>query len=78
MEARRTTKDYKEFDIIAIPEDVPEVGIRAGTEGAVVEVMPDGTLVVDVVNEAGHTIDMIYVTPEPEPRVVGRWHVGEG
>ncbi len=65
------------LDIIAIPDDIPEVGIRAGAEGAVVDVMPDGTLVVDVVNEAGYTIDMIYIAPEPEPRVVGRWHVGE-
>lgn len=74
-EAKRT---YKELDVIAIPEDVPEVGIKAGTLGAVVDVMPDGTLVVDVVDkETGRTIDMLYVAPEPEPRVVGRWHLGE-
>lgn len=70
-------KDYKELDIVAIPEDIPEIGIKAGVEGAVVDIMPDGTLVVDVVDENGYTVDMIYVAPEPEPRVVGRWHVGE-
>ena len=77
MEAKRTTKGYKELDIVPIPEDIPEIGLKAGTEGAVIDIMPDGTLLVEVVDAAGHTRDVIYVAPSPEPRVVGRWHLGE-
>jgi len=65
------------LDVVAIPEDIPEIGIEAGREGAVVDILPDGTLVVDVVNEDGSTVDMIDLDPGPPARIVGRWHLGE-
>lgn len=77
MDAKRTMSGYKKFDLIAIPEDIPEVGVKAGDEGAVVDIFPDGTLVVEVVDEDGYTIDMFNVTADPKPRLVGRWHLGE-
>jgi hypothetical protein len=72
MESRR----YQELDVIRVPEDVPEAGIRAGDEGAIVDIAPDGTLTVDVVEpETGRTLDMLFVEPGPPLRVVGRWRV---
>jgi len=65
------------LDVITIPEDIPEIDLKAGTKGAVVDIFPDGTLVVDVVDEDGYTLDLIDIVIDPEPRVVGRWHVGE-
>lgn len=77
MGASRTLKTYKELDVIAVPEDVPEAGIRAGDKGAVVDVAPDGTLTVDVVDPAtGRTLDMLFVEPGPPLRIAGRWRVG--
>lgn len=78
MKPGQTLRGYKLLDVIAIPEDIPEIGLRAGAEGAVVDILPDGTLVVDVVDEDGYTLDMIDIAVDPKPRVVGRWRVGEG
>ncbi len=78
MGASRALKLYKELDVIAVPEDVPEAGIRKGDKGAVVDVAPDGILTVDVVDPAtGRTLDMLFVAPGPPPRIAGRWHVGD-
>lgn len=77
MEERRIIGRPKELDVIAVPEDVPEAGIRAGDEGAVVDVAPDGTLMVDVVDASGRTLDMLFIEWGPPAKVVGRWHVGE-
>ena len=71
-------KVYKELDSVEIPDDVPEAGIRAGDLGAVVDIAPDGTLTVDVVEPGtGRTLDMLFVEPGPPLRVVGRWRAGE-
>lgn len=69
MEDGRITSFYKELEVVAIPE--------AGMRGAVVEALPEGKLLVDVVNKEGYTLDMLYLDTEPELRVVGRWHAGE-
>ncbi len=68
---------YRELDTIPIPEDVPEAGITAGMPSTVVEVLPDGRLLVDVVDEEGYTLDMLYIAPDPVPTVDDRWRVGE-
>lgn len=69
---------YKELDVITIPEDVPEAGIKAGDRGTVVEVL-GGTLLVDVVvPETGYTLDILLMEPGPPLKIVGRWGVNEG
>jgi hypothetical protein len=73
-----TARTYHELDTIAIAEDVPEVGIKSGTVGTVVDVAPSGVLAVEVVEESGATVEILDVDPEPTPHVIGRWHVGRG
>ena len=69
---------YELLEVVPIPDVVPELGIEAGTTGTVVDVLDEGRLVtVDVSDDEGRTIDLINVRLEPEPRVVGRWHMGE-
>lgn len=69
---------YKELEVVPIPDDVPDLGIEAGTMGTVVDVLAEGRLVtVDAVDESGRTLDLIDVYLEPTPYVIGRWHLGE-
>jgi hypothetical protein len=78
MDEEHTT--YREFDVIAVPEDVPEAGIRAGDTGAIVD-MTGGILEVDVVEpETGRTLDVLYLDPSEAPplKIVGRWRMNEG
>ena len=71
-------RSYKELDLIVVPEDVPEAGIKAGDKGAVVDIAPDGTLTVDVLDpKTGRTLDVLNVDPGPPPRIVERWRLGE-
>ncbi len=80
MVAERTR--YRELDVIAVPEDLPDVGIEAGDEGAkFVDIAPDGTLAVDVVEpETGRTLDVLHLDPSEAPplKLVGRWRMNEG
>ena len=75
---RRSERDsYKELDVIAVPGGVPEAGIEAGDEGVVVDVAPDGTLTVDVVDpKTGRTLDVLNLDPGPPITIVGRWCLG--
>lgn len=69
---------YELLEVVPVPEDVPELGIEAGTTGTVVEVFVEALLVaVEVSDDEGRTIDLINVRLDPEPHVVGRWHFGE-
>ncbi len=68
---------YRELDVIAVPEDVPEAGIKAGDHGTIVD-MTGGILEVDVVEpETGRTLDVLNLDPGPPLRIVGRWGMGE-
>ena len=67
---------YKELDVIPLPEDVPELGLSAGYPVTVVDIYPDGTLVVDASDEEGRTLDLLDIEPDPAPRISGRWHLG--
>ncbi|MBA2712476.1 MAG: DUF4926 domain-containing protein [Rubrobacteraceae bacterium] len=69
-------RKYSELDTIEVPEDVPEVGIKSGAVGTIVDIAPSGILAVEVVEESGATVEILDVDPEPAPRVIGRWHVG--
>lgn len=68
---------YSELDTIVIPEDVPEVGIKSGAVGTVVDVADSGILAVEVSEESGATVEILDVDPEPTPHVIGRWYVGQ-
>lgn len=50
MTEKRT---YEELEMVAIPEDIPEMGVKAGDEGTIATVYDsDGALMLDV--EMGH------------------------
>lgn len=75
MGATRASGPYRRLDVIAVPADIPEAGIRAGDSGAVVEVL-GAVLVVDVVEpETGRTLDVLHVEPGPPLHVVERWRI---
>lgn len=73
----KATRKYSELDTITIPVDLPEVGIKAGAVGTIVDVSPSGTLAVEISDEQGLTLDLLDVDPGPPARVIGRWHLGE-
>ena len=75
---KETAHTYSELDTIAIPYDVPEVGIRSGSVGTVVDVAPSGILAVEVSDETGATLEILDMKTEPELHVIGRWRIGEG
>ena len=75
---KETARTYSELDTTTIPDDVPEVGIRSGSIGTVVDVSPSGVLAVEVSDERGATLEILDVKTEPELHVVGRWFAGEG
>ncbi len=69
---------YREFDVISVPEDLPDAGIRAGDRGTIVD-MTGGILTVDVVDpETGRTLDMLDLHYGPPLKIVGRWHLNDG
>jgi hypothetical protein len=59
----RTT--YKELDLVSIPEDIPELGIEAGTQGTVDTIYADGRggqgLYVEVSRENGTTVGFVQL-----------------
>ncbi|MDP9479239.1 MAG: DUF4926 domain-containing protein [Actinomycetota bacterium] len=69
---------YRELDVIAIPEDVPDAGIKAGDLGTIVDVLPGGHLTVEVIDEEGRTLDLLNLHYGPPLKIVGRWHLNEG
>ena len=72
------TTSYRELDVIAVPEDVPETGIKAGDQGTVIVIFgTGGTLLVDVADEDGRTLDMLFMEPGPPLKIVERWRVND-
>ncbi len=68
----RSTITYDLFDVVPIPEGVPELNIEAGTRGAVIHVYkPDEAVCVEVVDEDGDTIALVDLHLRTRPRVVG-------
>jgi hypothetical protein len=72
MAQARDTRRYEELDVIEIPSDVPEIGVRAGERGTIVDMSGD-TLTVEVVAPSGKTRGIIDMVLNPHPRVVGTW-----
>lgn len=58
MAETRTT--YRESEMVAIPEDVPELGIKAGAMGTIATIYDDGRMLdVEVSREDGATIGFV-------------------
>ena len=58
----------KLFDIVPLKNDDPETGIKAGTEGTIVDVLGNGKVfTVEFFDEAGNTIGAsLYTEYTPE------------
>ena len=49
----------KEHDLVVLRRELPERGLEIGDVGVAVEVYPDGSLEVEFVEAAGHTLGVI-------------------
>lgn len=58
--ASKTRTTYEELEIVALPEDVPELGVEAGTTGTIVTVYEDGRmLLVEIGREDGTSAGLV-------------------
>ena len=58
--APRTRTTYEELQVVALPEDVPELGVEAGTTGTIVTVYEGGRmLLVEIGREDGTSIGLV-------------------
>jgi len=58
--APRTRTTYEELETVAIPEDVPELGVEAGTTGTIVTVYEGGRmLLVEIGREDGTSVGLV-------------------
>ena len=56
----RISAAYRELEMVAIPEGIPERGIEAGTMGTIVTIYDDGRMLdVEVSREDGVTIGFV-------------------
>jgi hypothetical protein len=68
------THDYKELGIIAVPEDVPELGVKAGDPGTIAGVYEGGQLLdVEIGREDGTSAGFVDVRIDKDgtPHIVG-------
>jgi len=57
--APKTRTTYEELEMVALPEDVPELGVEAGTEGSILTVYEDGRmLLVEIDREDGTSVGL--------------------
>lgn len=58
--APRTRTTYEELEVVALPEDVPELGVEAGTTGTIVTVYEGGRmLLVEIGREDGTSVGLV-------------------
>jgi Domain of unknown function (DUF4926) len=58
--APRTRTSYEEFETVAIPQDVPKLGVEAGTTGTIVTVYEGGwMLLVEIGREDGTSVGLV-------------------
>jgi len=58
--APRTRITYEELEVVALPEDIPELGIEAGTTGTIVTVYEGGRmLLVEIGREDGTSVGLV-------------------
>ena len=53
---------FKALDAVVLDKDLPELGLRKGDLGAVVEVYPPDGLEVEFVTASGHTEALVTLT----------------
>ena len=66
--------EYKELGLFAIPEDVPELGVKAGDMGTIASVYEAGRLLdVEITRDDGTSAGFVDVRIDEAglPRVVG-------
>lgn len=69
-----TPDTYRELGIFAIPEDVPELGVKAGDSGTIVGVYEGGRLLdLEIGRQDGTTVGFVDVRIDEDhtPHVVG-------
>ena len=58
--APRTRTTYEELETVAIPEEIPELGVEAGTTGTIVTVYEGGRmLLVEIGREDGTSVGLV-------------------
>ncbi|CAN5281394.1 hypothetical protein BH24ACT19_BH24ACT19_18130 [soil metagenome] len=58
--APKTRTTYEELEMVALPEDVPELGVEAGTTGTIVTVYEGGRmLLVEIGREDGTSAGLV-------------------
>ena len=58
--APKTRTTYEELEIVALPEDVPELGVEAGTTGTIVTVYEGRRmLLVEIGREDGTSVGLV-------------------
>lgn len=68
---RETPNTYEPMDAIEIPEDIPEIGLKAGTMGTIDTVYDGGRMLLVDVSSPTPPSALVDVRVDPEPRVVG-------
>lgn len=78
--ASAKTRTYRELDVVPVPEDIPEIGVRAGDEGTVDTVYDGGRMVsVEMSSGEGRSfafVDLRLEGPAGEPVVAGYTPIG--
>lgn len=74
------TRAYRELDVVSVPEDIPEIGVRVGDEGTVDTVYDGGRMVsVEMSSEDGRSfafVDLRLEGSDAEPVVFGYTPIG--
>lgn len=62
----KTKERYRDLDEVAAPEDLPDVGVKAGDRGVVVDVFdhPQAAVVVEYADSDGQTKALVFYTPD--------------
>jgi len=65
--APKTRTTYEELEIVAFPEDLPELGVEAGTKGTIADVY-DGSrmLLVEIGREDGTSVGLVDLKVEED------------
>jgi hypothetical protein len=72
----KTHTTYRALDLVPIPEDIPELGVKAGELG-VVDFVYDGGLGlhVEIGREDGTTAGFVQLEADSEAESASLWHV---
>ncbi len=65
--ASRTRTTYKELETVAVPEDIPELGVEAGVTGTIADVYDGGRmLLVEIGREDGTSVGLVDLRVEED------------